>query len=89
MKLKPANRPNRRYILVDSKDKEEVEKEIIKFVGIIGWARADPVLLNSDDGKVIVSINREEIEDIKASFEMSPKDIKIIRVSGTIKGLSK
>ena len=84
-KLKPSLRDKKRYILLNER-KEVVEKVILDYIGILGWAKATPRFLNID-GKIILVIRREEIDDVRAAFELG--NINVLRVSGTLKGLKK
>lgn len=87
MKLKPSARQKRRYLLIEAKSKESVEKAVLDYVGVLGWARASPFFVSEKGEEIIVAINREELDEIRAAFGLA--GIKTIRVSGTIKGLSK
>lgn len=88
LKLKSSARVKRRYILFDSGDKDEIEKIILDYLGILGWAKASPVFLKNKDRKMILAIERKEVDNIRAAFEISNSKIRIIRVSGTLKGLN-
>lgn len=89
LKLKPSMRIKRRYLLLQAKNKETIEVAILDYIGILGWAKAAPVFVKQSNEKVILAISRESINDVRAAFEICKENIKIIRVSGTIKGLSK
>ena len=81
-KLKPSMRENKRYLLV-SAGKDEVEKAILDFIGILGYARAGiafPAL-------GVLACNREEIDKVRGALVAAGISIK--RVSGTIKGLER
>ena len=88
IKIKASARINRRHLLIEGAGKKEIEDAILEFVGVLGWAKAAPVILESD-GDVILSIDRKELNNIRAAFEMSEKKMKILRVSGTLKGLGR
>ena len=83
-KLIPSARDNRRYFICNSEDKEKIERAILEYIGVLGYARANFVFLDVKD-KIIGSCKRESLEDIRASLAW--KGIKIQKVSGTIKGL--
>jgi RNase P/RNase MRP subunit POP5 len=90
--LKPSHREHKRYLLVSGKDanKKDIEEAILKYVGILGYANACPDfprLEKPKEGKVVFSINRKELDKIRAALLVSGKDIKIERVSGMIKNL--
>ena len=82
--LKPSMRENKRYLLIEGNmAKEEIEKAILDYVGILGWAKACPVFVSHN----ILAVNRQEVDKIKASLELAK--IRVKRVSGTLKGLEK
>ena len=87
--LKPAHREKRRYLLISGKDanKKEIEEAILKFIGILGYAKASPMIVKQTEKKIVLSINRSELEKVRASFVLSGKDIKIEKVSGIIRKL--
>jgi len=89
LKIKPSARIKRRYILIDSSDKEKIESAILDYVGILGWAKAAPIFIKSKDQKIILAVDRKELHNIRAAFEISDKSIKILKISGTLRGLSK
>ena len=81
-KLKPSMRENKRYLLVGA-GKEETEKAISDYIGILGYAKAGVSFISGE----IVAVNREEIDKIRAALCMAGINVK--RVSGTVKGLRK
>ena len=87
--LKPSHREKKRYLLIKGKDAslKIVEEVILEFIGVLGYAKASPQIIKSFDGKVILCVNRGEVDKVRASFLMSDKDLEIIRVSGTLKKL--
>ncbi|MBI2451816.1 hypothetical protein HYV50_01920 [Candidatus Pacearchaeota archaeon] len=95
LKLKPSARIKKRYLLIEATSKEEIEKAILDGIGILGWAKAAPFFVNlfknkeKFKDKFILAINRKEIDSVRASFELSQDKIKILRVSGTLKGLGR
>lgn len=84
LKIKPSAKIKRRYLLLEA-NKSEVEKAILDYIGILGWAKASPVFLKEK----ILSIDRKELTNVRAAFEASPYKIKTLKVSGTLKGLKK
>lgn len=88
--LKPSHREKKRYLLLKGKDadKKNIEEAILKFIGIIGYSEACPIIIKQSSERVIISINRKSLEKIRASFCMSNKDIKIEKVSGMINKLT-
>lgn len=89
LKLKPSAKIKKRYLLLSAPSKEEVEKAILDYLGILGWAKSSPTFVKTQNSKIILSLNRKSLNDIRAAFELSPSNIKILRVSGTLKGLMK
>jgi len=87
LKSKPSAKIKRRYLKIDGK-KSEVEKAILDYIGILGWAKASPVFLRSSP-KIILSVERKSVTNVRAAFEVSPYKISTINVSGTLKGLNK
>ena len=85
LKLKSSSRINLRYALLEAKSKEEVEKTILDYIGILGWAKARPYFVKSED-KIILAVERKMLNDVRAAFALS-KNVKVKRVSGTLKGL--
>ena len=88
-KIKPSMRTKRRYLLIEGSGRGEIEKLVLDYLGVLGWAKASPVFVEGgkEEGKAILSVSREQVENIRAAFEMSRKNIKILKVSGTIKGV--
>ncbi len=86
-RLNPSARVKRHYILLDFSEKAEAEKIILDYIGILGWARASPIFLESK-GRIILAVERKSVNDIGAAFESAGRG-KILRVSGTLKGLEK
>lgn len=86
--LNPAMKENKRYILLKGNNlRENVEKAIYEFIGILGMSKANLAWIKTGKEEAIISINRESLNYIRASFAASNLDIKVIRVSGTLKGL--
>lgn len=88
LKINSALRLKRRYLLIKS-SKENVERAILDYIGILGWAKANPVFVKQDREECVLAVTRESINDIRASFAVDAGDIEVLRVSGTLKGLEK
>lgn len=88
LKLKSTQRINRRYLLIEAESKEIVEKTILDYIGILGYSKAGVNFVNEFENKIILSVTRESLNEVRASFELSKEKIKVILVSGTIKGLN-
>ncbi|MEK6910308.1 MAG: hypothetical protein AABW82_00885 [Nanoarchaeota archaeon] len=92
LKQKASAKMHRRYILLSKTDKKTIERVVLDYIGILGWAEAAPVFVSDDwieNGQIILAVERKSLEKVRASFEMSNEKIKILRVSGTLKGLKK
>ena len=81
-------RANKRYLDVLGK-REHVEKAILDYIGILGWAKAAPVFISTSEHTCVLGVNREKIVDVKAAISLSEHNLKVKRISGTLKGLSK
>lgn len=79
-KLKPSHRESKRYLLFEG-NKKDAEESILKFIGVLGYAKAGIAFV----GNNVLAVNREEVDKVRASLLLGK--IKIKRVSGTIKGL--
>lgn len=92
LKQKASNRLRRRYLLVKSGSRDLIEKTILDYIGLLGWAKSSPSFVENSltgKGKYILAIERKMLNDIRASFEMSKEKLSILGVSGTLKGLEK
>lgn len=88
--LKPSARERKRYILVKGKNiKENIEKAIFDFSGILGFAKSGLKYIKINSKSAIISINRDCLELIRASFAVSKESLEIEKVSGTLKSLKK
>lgn len=88
-KLKPSLRENKRYLLITGGNREDIEKAILAFIGVLGYAKASPGFIEEGREFVILAINRESLDEIRAALTLAKKQIIVKRVSGTLKGLSK
>ena len=88
LKLKPSSKIKRRYLLLEANSKEEIEKAILDYIGILGWASSSPFFIQLKENKIILAIDRKEINNVRAALELSKLNIKIKKVSGTLKGLN-
>ena len=89
--LKPSHREKKRYLLIkgEDADKDKIDNVILEFIGVLGYAEASPLVINQEKNQVVLAVNTKSLNKIRASFIMGNKDLKIVRVSGTIKGLGK
>ena len=87
LKLKPAHRENRRYLVINCDLNEKVEKAILEYLGVLGFAKSGYMFVKKKGSKIVGSCVREELEKVKAAFVMT--GISVGKVSGTLKGLEK
>jgi len=87
LKVKPSAKIRRRYLLLEAKSKKEVEQVILDYIGILGWAKAAPLFPTTKSKNIVLAIDRKAITNIRAALEISDAKIKLLRVSGTLKGL--
>lgn len=88
LKLKPTAKDNRRYF-VTSASNEQIEKSILEYLGILGFAKSAYIPIKDEriGGKTIGSCTRESLNDVRAALTLCK--IKIDKVSNTIKGLTR
>ena len=88
--LKPTMRENKRYLLVKGKNlKENIEKAILDFVGVLGMSKAGLSFIKTEKESAIICINREAVNEVRASLAVFPEKIEVKKVSGTLRGLKK
>lgn len=88
--LKPPMRENKRYLFVRGKNlKENIEKSILGFIGVLGMSHTGLGWIKTGKDSAIISVNREMVDSIKASFSVFSERISVEKVSGTLKGLRK
>lgn len=91
LKLKSSARESKRYILIQG-GKDDVERAILDYIGILGYARASPKFVKSsgrDRKNLVLAVNRKEIDKVRGAFALTADRIKVLKVSGTLKGLEK
>jgi len=84
LKLKPSARDKRRYFIVRG-SKEKVEKAILDYIGVLGFAKSAYLFVKKSGAKTVGSCLRESLNDVRAALAMA--GMRIEKVSGTIKGL--
>lgn len=92
LKLLPTLREKRHYLVIKPKSKQEmsekelhekIDKAILDFIGIFGYAKAGPLFIEVKRNYVIVSITTKYVKSIKAALALS--DLECVGVSGAIK----
>ena len=84
--LKPSMKENKRYLYVKGHVKD-IEKAILDFIGILGMSKTGINWIKKEENYAVISINREAVNEVRASFCVWPKKISVERVSGTLKSL--
>lgn len=86
--LKPSMRENKRYLLIEGEElRKNVEKAILDFIGTLGYSKTDLNWIKEGKNDAIISVNREAVNNVKASLALFPKKIEVKKVSGTLKSL--
>jgi RNase P/RNase MRP subunit POP5 len=86
--LKPSMKESKRYLLVKGKNlNKNIEEAILRFIGILGLSKAGLRFMKKNKDSAIISINRKEVDKVRASLAVFPKKIEVLKVSGTLKGL--
>lgn len=85
LKLKPAHRENRRYLIICESSNEKIEDVLLKYLGILGFAKAGYIFVKKKGSKVVGSCVREELERVRAGLVGG--GISVEKVSGTLRGL--
>ena len=86
LNLKPSTRDKRRYFLVKASN-SAVEKAILEYVGVLGFAKSAYMKVNTKDfsDRLVGSCLSDSLENVRASLAFA--GINILKVSGTLKGL--
>lgn len=88
--LRPSHKENKRYLFVKGKNlKENIEKAILEFSGKLGMSKCGLSFIKTEKDSVIISINREAVDLVRASLAVFPEKIEVLKVSGTLKGLKR
>ncbi|MEJ2267563.1 MAG: Rpp14/Pop5 family protein [Nanoarchaeota archaeon] len=88
--LKPSMRENKRYLLIKGKNlKKNIEKAIFDFIGILGMSKVGLNWIKSEENSMIISVNREMVDSVRASLCVFPEKMEVKKISGTLKGLRK
>ncbi len=86
--LKPTMREKKRYLYLKGHNlKDNVEKAILEFIGVLGMAKTGIGWIKFDSESAVIAINREMLEQVRASFALWHEPIEVKRVSGTLKSL--
>ena len=88
--LIPSHKENKRYLFIRGKNpKQFIENAIFDFIGISGLSKCGLSFIESAPTFVVICINREMVDLVRASIAISPEKMEVEKVSGTLKGLGK
>ncbi len=90
--LIPSHKENKRYLLIHGKNlKQNIEKAILEFTGILGLSKCGLSFISSDssNNSAVICINREAVDLVRASLVVFPEKMEVLKVSGTLKGLNR
>jgi RNase P/RNase MRP subunit POP5 len=88
--LKPSMRENKRYLLISGKElRKNIEKAILNFIGVLGMSKTGLEFIKEDRNSAIISVNRDAVNNVRASLAVWPKKIEVRKVSGTLRGLGR
>ena len=88
--LRPSMKEKKRYLVLKGKfklSKTEIEKAILDFIGVLGMSKAGLEFIKINKDLAIISVNRQSVDEVRASLSVWPKKITVTKVSGTLKGL--
>lgn len=88
LKLKSSSKESKRYLLIKG-SRKNVEEAILEFIGVLGWAKASPFFVSEVSDELVLCVNNKELNNVKAALALAKENLKILRVSGTLKGLNK
>jgi RNase P/RNase MRP subunit POP5 len=80
---------NKRYLLVRGKGVKEVERAILDFIGVLGLSKCGLSFISSKKDEVVICVNREAVDSVRASLCIWPEKMEVVKVSGTLKSLRK
>ena len=87
LKLKPSARDKRRYLLINEKNNQKIEETLFHYLGVLGMAKSAYMKVKTKGNKIIGSVLRENLNDVRVALALS--EIRVEKVSGTLKGLEK
>jgi RNase P/RNase MRP subunit POP5 len=90
LKVKASAKVHRRYFLILG-SRASVEKAILDYIGILGWAKAAPQFVSrvnsTREGKIVLAVDRAAVDLVRAAFAVDAGNVRVLKVSGTLKGL--
>ena len=86
--LIPSHKENKRYLLIHGNNlRTNIEKAILDFVGVLGMSKTGLSFVKNERDSAIICINREAVNEVRASLVVFPEKMSVKKVSGTLKGL--
>ncbi|MBM3230128.1 hypothetical protein FJZ22_00525 [Candidatus Pacearchaeota archaeon] len=85
---KAVRRLHHQYVLFDSSSQQEIEQRLLEGIGLLGWARAQPVV-QEVRGKIVVAIHPTMVQDVRAAALLCSPPLSVLAVSGTLAGLGR
>ena len=92
LKMLPSLKEKRHYLVIKPQKsmnekilKEKIEKIILDFLGIFGYAKAGPLFIETRKDYALVSILTKYVKEVKAALTLSESRLVCVGVSGTIK----
>ena len=88
--LKPSMREKKRYLFIRGKNlKTNVGKAILEFIGVLGMSKTGLGWIKSRGDGAVISVNRNMVDQVRASLASYKDKMVVERVSGTLKRLGK
>ena len=88
--LKPSMREKKRYLLIRGDNlRKNARKAILEAIGILGLSKAGFSWIKAGKDLAIIAVNREALNEVRASFAIFPEKISVEKVSGSLKKLRK
>ena len=84
--LKPTMREKKRYLFVRGKI-GDVDEAIHGGIGVLGMSKVGLGKIKTGKDFMVISVNREAVDSVRACFAIWPEKIWVEGVSGTLKGL--
>ncbi|MAE50038.1 hypothetical protein CMI48_04410 [Candidatus Pacearchaeota archaeon] len=87
LKQKPSGKVHRRYLLIKGVSEKNIREAILEFVGVLGFAEADPQFVRKlKASEVVLAVERGALVKVRAALAASGVG-EVVKVSGTLKGL--
>lgn len=84
--LRPSMKENKRYLIVNG-NPDNIKKAILDFIGVLGMSKTGLSFVKREKNSAVICINREAVNDVRASLCAWPEKTEVLMVSGTLRGL--